>query len=120
MIEGFFELPDEPEEILDRLYGYRDIKVGRARVIYGYRLRAGYIDDGTWYDLDICCGDKDEVYNEMFEKVCTIVKYNFEHELPPFSGIPSHSHIKPYPKDPQFCETIDKLYEKCSKLVVEG
>lgn len=107
--EGFVSAPDNMENEMTNIYQMGEIEVGKFRVMFGWRLRAGFIGNDT-VELDICCGDKAEAYDDMLKKVCAIIKYNVDKSKDPFYGIPSNSKIKPYFNDEAFCKQINILY----------
>lgn len=85
------------------------IEIFKFRVMFGYRLRAGY----TGYmssELDICCGAQPKAYEEIFTKVVAIMISNGPENV--FKNIPIMSKIKPYYNDNQFLDTIEELYSK--------
>jgi hypothetical protein len=82
--------------------------------MFGWRLRAGFVGNDA-VELDICCGDKAEAYDDMLIKVCAIIKYNVGKSKDPFYGIPSYSKIKPYFNDEAFCKQINILYNMTQK-----
>ena len=108
-MNGFNRSEDIPDDMMDFVYRRDEILVGRYRVIYGYRLRAGYEGEPT-FDLDICCGASLSNFLEMLEKVTAIIDYNISKKLSPFNGIPKFSKVKPYPNDMEFCNRIGSLY----------
>jgi len=101
--------PDNMENEMTNIYQMGDIEIGKFRVMFGWRLRAGFIGNDA-VELDICCGDKSEAYDDMLKKVCAIIQYNVGKSKDPFYGIPSYSKIKPYFNDETFCKQIDILY----------
>jgi hypothetical protein len=89
----------------------KKVYILKWQVMFGYRIRAGYVR--TLYgfcQLDICCGDSEEAYDIMLEKIKTIIEHNGPEN--PFKDIPRFSDIKPYFNDANFVNTIDELYQR--------
>ena len=80
--------------------------VGIYRVMFGYRVRAGYMSTLTEYaECDWCCGAS---------RVCLMVTYNLMQFLLDDLGyapndLPSSSRIKPWPLDEEFAKKLDVL-----------
>ncbi len=110
-MRSFEKAPDQ--EHLTERHTLGNIELGKYKVMFGYRLRAGFIGN-QWYELDICCGAQTKLYDDLFHKVCTIIQWNIEEAHGPFRGIPSMSRIKPYDKDDEFLDVIDELYTKAT------
>lgn len=109
-MNGFKSVPDNNEHGITHRYLFNNnIEIGKYRVMFGYRLRAGDVDSDCC-DLDICCGAEEHHYKEMEHKIMTIMASQPED---PFKGIPSFSKVKPYFNDEEFCNIINKLYENC-------
>lgn len=112
--EGFVSAPDNMENQMTNIYQMGEIEIGKFRVMFGWRLRAGFIGNDA-VELDICCGDKAEAYDDMLKKVCAIIQYNVGKSKDPFYGIPSYSKIKPYFNDIVFCQKINDIYNDATK-----
>jgi len=91
-----------------------EIFLGKFRVMFGYRLRGGYLGE-CYCELDICCGSESEIYDSMLNKVKEIIKYNVSQNKEPFKNIPTYSKIKPYFKDEEFLSKINDLYNQAFK-----
>ncbi len=111
---NLISLPDLPE--FQRTNRFllslpENIVLFRQKTIFGYRLMAGFVDmqyfDTSYSELNICCGDNEIAYNDMFCKILFIISKNPPDK--PFQGIPKMSKIKPYFNDTEFCETINTL-----------
>jgi len=48
------------------------IELGVYRVLFGYRVRAGYIGNG-YCDIDYCCGDDPVMISRVYSAVLTIL-----------------------------------------------
>jgi hypothetical protein len=91
----------------------KEIFTFKYRVMYGYRFRAGFMENiNSFSELDICCGADEKVYEEIKKKVHAIISLNIEIGKDPFEGIPKWSTVKPYPLDSNFCNKITSLYEQ--------
>lgn len=110
---GFNRVVDEYES---QTYTYRrnNIEIFRYRVMFGYRLRAGFIGRLS-SELDICCGAQDLHYNDLLTKIATIIINNPVSN--PFKNIPMISKIKPYFNDDEFLDIIEGLYSACSVMI---
>ncbi len=70
---GFVDTGGGPDEGLEQRYVWQNgIEIGKYRVLFGYRLRAGYIGRYS-YELDICCGALSKHYEDMLLKIVTIM-----------------------------------------------
>lgn len=72
-------------------------------VIFGYRVRAGYVGD-EYVHLDWCGGDN----QGQVELLYSIAK-NILENTGSFKGLPGSSKIKPFYKDPDFLIKITGL-----------
>jgi hypothetical protein len=85
------------------------IVIGKYRVMFGYRLIAGYADmpdfETSSNELNICCGADKKDYDIMFEVVKNKISANPSDD--PFCGIPQMSKIKPYFNDREFCDKMN-------------
>lgn len=79
------------------------IEIAIHPVIFGYRVRAGYVGDG-WVQLD-WCGGNDQAQLEL---LYSIAKNILEHKGN-FEGVPGKSNIKPFYKDFEFVDKILSL-----------
>lgn len=79
------------------------IEIAVHPVIFGYRVRAGYVGD-CYVHLDWCGGDDHSAVEMLYSIAKNILeaKGNFE-------GIPDRSNIKPYYKDVDFMKELMKL-----------
>lgn len=107
--ENFIPAPDNIENRMTNIFQSGEIEVGKMRVMFGFRFRAGFIGNDA-VELDICCGKDAGAYDEMQQKICTIINHNIAKGREPFYAIPTHSKIKPYFNDEAFCKEIDGLY----------
>ncbi|MEO6305481.1 MAG: hypothetical protein ABIP51_20125 [Bacteroidia bacterium] len=85
-------------------YKIDDIIIGKYRVAFGYRIRAGYIGN-MWYELDLCCGAQEKDYKLLLDKVTRKMLSNPIGDR--FKGIPTITRIKPYFNDDEFLEIIE-------------
>lgn len=82
------------------------IEIGIYPVMFGYRVRAGFIG-GFSTELDWCGGDN----QTQVELLYSIAKSILESQGN-FNGMPPFSKIKPFFKDEEF---IDKVYSLLKK-----
>jgi hypothetical protein len=68
--------------------------LGVYAVIYGFRVRAGYIGDFS-YNLDYCCGNDKGDVELIFSAVKNIIEQRSEN---PFAGFPRQD-MKPFMKN---------------------
>ncbi len=91
-----------------------NIELGIHPVLFGYRVRAGFIGAGI-YELDWCGGDKQSDIELLFTIARRILTDRIN-----FNGIPKHSKIKPFYKDSEFIDILTELSEQSnSSLSVE-
>ena len=105
----FRPIPSDEEHGMTDQVVLEDIIISKYRVLYGYRLRAGFIEYPCC-ELDIWCGAKKEDYDTMDEKIRSIIVHNIKNNKDPFQDIPRFSIIKPYFNDEKFLAKIEKLY----------
>lgn len=94
-----------PTQSLSDVYLTEDgeVWVGRYRVMYGYRLRAGFIGDDVYgCEVDICCGSDPIAYENARDVVMKAILYNKENGDDVFKDIPDKSKVKPYTLDADF------------------
>lgn len=102
----FKEVPDA-DLVYRRLSTDGRIELGVGFVLYGYRIRAGWVaqkDYALYYELDWCAGaDLRQV--EQLYSIClsALAGGNAEN---PFTGLPGCSRVKPFFKDPEFLERV--------------
>lgn len=105
-----FEKTEDGEYLTER-YLFQGNEIGKYRVMFGYRLRAGKVGN-DWYELDICCGASKKLYDDLFNKIKAIMEWNYSKGFNIFLNIPTMSYIKPYDKDDDFLDKIEKLYSR--------
>lgn len=86
--------PDTNGYLTHRMTSGR-VEIGVYRVIFGYRVRAGYIGSGI-YHLDYCCGADQEWVRRVYNIVLTVL--SARDEAGAFAGFPEQT-IKPMDKD---------------------
>lgn len=102
-------MPDQPEwGISDIFLINNSIEVYRHKVIYGYRLQARHKDDLSVI-VNICCGPGKEQYETVRNLVMLLISNNIAKGKDPFTDVPTHSEIKPWYNDDDFCENIERL-----------
>lgn len=79
------------------------IEIAIHPVMFGYRVRAGYVGN-TYVHID-WCGGSDHSAVEMLYSIAKNILEN----TGSFKGIPSHSKIKPYYKDVDFMAEVMKF-----------
>lgn len=91
-----------------------DYFIGKHRVLFGYRLRAGKLYAGV-VDIDLCCGDSEPAYQGAFRLYKGVMERNLEQKRPIFEGLPPMTEIKPYFKDPKFMKWYAELAEELAE-----
>jgi hypothetical protein len=97
-----------------QLYDYTIINdfyiIGRYDVIFGSRIRGGYIHDGSC-DFDICCGTSEEMLTlvkDVYEKQ---IRKNILEQRHPANELRGMSKIKPIHKDLEWMQWLAKFKE---------
>lgn len=87
------------------------IEIGVYTVMFGYRVRAGFVGD-FFCHLDYCCGDKQEMVEYIYSGVKAILENTTGDK--PFSKFP-HQNIKPFFNDQDNFKGFSKLIEESLK-----
>lgn len=108
-----FKKDKDSEYLLNRLT-FNDLELGIYRVIYGYRVRVGYIGEMS-YNLDFCGGANIDMINLLYNGVKTIIEGQIrENKNVDFKEFP-YQRVKPFYKDmnflKEFCDLILKYRE---------
>ena len=82
--------------------------IGKYRVLFGYRLRAGELYSSSC-DIDLCCGDSKELYDKARLVYGIKMVSNIEKGKPIFDGLRASSEIKPYHNDKEYMEWLSKV-----------
>lgn len=99
-------IPDRHTDLLFNIVSDGKIEMGIHRVMYGYRIRAGYVGEG-WVNWDWCCGDNSFLVSLTYGVARTLLTEGVD-----FQEVPSHSKVKPWNKDEAFMWALDtKLKE---------
>ena len=80
------------------------IVIGEYRVIFGWRIRGGYLGN-QWYEFDLCCGAQEKDYLFLKEKIIKKIQSNPIEN--PFKDIPNITDRKPYMNDDKFLDLIE-------------
>ncbi len=83
------------------------VEIGVYRVMYGYRVRAGFI--GTLSCILDWCAGGNWIEVESLYTMCLHILESRTEDQSCFSGIPSHSTVKPYRNDHEFLRTVAAL-----------
>jgi hypothetical protein len=86
------------------------IEMGIMPVLYGFRVRAGYVGDGCC-PIGWCCGDSEVALMTAY----SVLKLLLEKGIA-FDSMPSHSNIKPYFKDEFFSNWINENLKDVGEL----
>jgi len=110
----FLEAEDDNQNNLYQRLVSEDgkIEMGIFPVMFGYRIRAGFVGNGM-YDLDWCGGDD----QKQLELLYSIMK-NILEARGNFRYIPPSSIIKPFFNDHDFVNRINELVSKPLQVVV--
>lgn len=79
------------------------------RVLYGWRLRAGYVSDRLGYTLDWCLGDRDcnsAAFQYTAAALVHRIDENWQAGRGHFHGLPPVSSVKPLFRDPEFVAQV--------------
>lgn len=104
---------NSPEELIfDRLIS-EDGKIfmGVHVVIFGYRVRAGYVGS-MHYEMD-WCGGADQHQVEMLYSLAKNILENKGN----FIGVPDRSKIKPFFNDPDFVTELTSLVSQPLQII---
>lgn len=83
------------------------IEMGMHPVIYGVRIRAGYVFDKECHCWDWCCADDQLLIGYTYITMKTFLEAGVE-----FNELPHFSEIKPWNRDKHFAQKIsNKLKE---------
>lgn len=98
--------PDRQEDLFFNIISDGKVEMGIHRVMYGYRIRAGYVDE-QWLHWDWCCGSNNFLVSLTYGIARTLLTEGVD-----FRDVPSHSRVKPWNKDEAFMWALDtKLKE---------
>lgn len=79
--------------------------MGIARVMFGYRIKAGFVNEGREepmsYEIDWCCGTQLSTLSLVYSFIKNRIDKNFR-----LDTLPSHSEIKPLQNDEKFMEIL--------------
>lgn len=86
------------------------IEIGVYRVMYGFRVRAGYVGEGS-VAIDWCAGADLVMLRYLFNAAVLILSQR-DGGMGCFNGIPGSSAIKPFFKDEHFMQRLIDLIPK--------
>lgn len=84
--------------------GARKFQVVCAQMLYGIRVRGGFVGD-EYYEYDWCCGDDIRVIIATQRILMNLIERGV-----PLKEIPPMSRVKPWYNDPEFINRVDYLY----------
>lgn len=93
------------------------VEIGVFRVLYGFRIRAGFTSNKTNSRTDWCCGADWILVQAMYTILFSILELREENETC-FEGIPRYSEIKPCYKDPEFQASLKSLAPRVSLVAI--
>lgn len=108
-----FESAPDYNHLTHRMVSGR-IEIGVYRVLFGYRVRAGYIDNG-YYHLDYCCGAGPEWINRVYGIILTVMDERDESNA--FDGFPQQQ-VKPIENDHECFVNLAKMMKGRSPIKV--
>lgn len=82
----------------------RQFEVGLGQVMYGFRIRGGFVGDMVYW-FDWCCGANQLVIVASQKVLMDLIERGI-----PLKTIPPHSNIKPWFNDKEFVQCVDNLY----------
>ena len=103
----FTDEPDTEYLFLRRVDSTGLVEFGVYRVIFGYRVRAGFVGEMSVV-LDWCAGSEIAVL-AMLYALCQTILESREANRSCFEGVPSVSRVKPFFNDPDFTEKLTKI-----------
>ena len=107
-----FILAEDSEDLYQRLVSEDGkIEMGIYPVMYGYRVRAGYVGSMIC-QLDWCGGDDQGQLELLYSIAKNILEFKGS-----FTGVPDRSNIKPFYNDKEFVEFINSLTTKPLEIV---
>ena len=109
---------DDPDgQLFHRLVSENNlIEMGVYRVLYGWRVRAGFIGNGS-YNLD-WCGGGDWKDVERLYSLCFAVLSNRSESINCFKNLPPFSKIKPFHLDRDFVKVVSKEVGDFSLIIL--
>lgn len=104
----FLEAEDDNENHLYQRLVSEDgkIEMGIYPVMFGYRVRAGFVGNGI-YELDWCGGDDQKQLELLYYIMKNILEYRGS-----FTLIPPSSMVKPFYNDEPFVNRINLMVLK--------
>lgn len=87
------------------------IEMGVYPVMFGFRVRAGYIG-GMGFEMD-WCGGADQGQVELLYSLAKNILENKGH----FKGIPERSNIKPFFNDQEFVNCVNALVTQPLEII---
>lgn len=106
-----FQQTDDANYLTNRMIS-GNIEIGVHRVLFGYRVRAGYIGNG-YYDIDYCCGDDPEWIRRVYSAVLTVLTSREETDA--FKGFPVQN-TKPMINDRVCFVNLIKMMGKDTRI----
>lgn len=82
----------------------RRFEVGIWKVIFGFRIRGGYVNSGM-ITFDWCCGANPAVIQATQKVLMDLIERGTDFQI-----MPKYSDIKPWPNDLEFAKKVDELY----------
>jgi hypothetical protein len=115
----FLETQHDPGSVWSDWMNYRrseggGVHLGVYRVMYGFRVRAGYTGDLMGCTLDWCGGANWKDVERLYSLCLAILSQKEEpgekwRNAEVFRGIPPHSNVKPFYNDPDFVQKVCEL-----------
>lgn len=87
------------------------IEMGVYPVMFGWRVRAGYIGS-VFIELDWCCGDRPGFVWGTYCMLKELLERGIKME-----DLPGRSHVKPWSHDPEF---MSRVYKHNAKLEINA
>jgi hypothetical protein len=96
------------------------VEIGVYRVLYGYRVRAGFVG-AMCSTLDWCAGPNWIEVESLYTMALQILMSR-EESSNCFDGIPTHSTVKPYRNDHEFLRQIAALIpaDACEMVTLDS
>jgi len=93
------------------------VEIGVYQVLFGFRVRAGFVGSPCC-ELDWCCGS-DWVWVQVFYSIALGILSKRDVSAECFDEIPCHSQVKPSYLDAEFVNRLMELLPEVKAVVLE-
>lgn len=92
------------------------VEIGVYKVIFGFRVRGGFVDDKFSVVLDWCCGSDWSNVQRLYSILASILSKREENRHC-FKDLPPFSKIKPFFMDEEFTKIVLSFCDKNFELI---